>query len=176
MIVLIQDVVIKDRVRTDIGDLKPLMDSLRDHGQLNPITLSRENDLIAGHRRTLAAKQLGWKYIEAHIVDQSTEAEKLQLELEENVHRKDFSPEELLAGYRRLDRLLHPPLAKRIGLAIGHFFRRLIPWGHKSTRRPDGVVTEAPGAGVPGSARKESAPVADPRIMVTAQDADRYGV
>jgi ParB family chromosome partitioning protein len=139
MKVPIEDIVIKDRVRTDLGDLKPLMDSLQNHGQLNPITLSRENELIAGHRRTLAAKELGWKYIEAHIVDRSSEAEKLQLELEENVHRKDFSPEELLAGYRRLDKLLRPTISRRIGRAIGNFFKRLFPWGSKRRKQKQAV-------------------------------------
>jgi len=140
MKVSVQDIVIKDRVRTEIGDLKPLMESLQNHGQLNPVTLSRENELIAGHRRTLAARELGWKYIEAHIVDKTTEAEKLQIELEENVHRKDFSPEELLAGYRRLDKLLRPSITRRLGRAIGNFFKCLFPWGRKRNARA--VVAE----------------------------------
>ncbi len=126
MQVLLDDIIIKDRVRTDIGDLKPLMESMRKHGQLNPVTLSRENELIAGHRRTLAARELGWKFIDAHIVERATEVEKLQLELEENVHRKDFSPEELLAGYRRLDKLLHPSVGKRIRNAVRAFFGKLL--------------------------------------------------
>lgn len=137
MKVSVQDIIIKDRVRTDIGDLKPLMESLQNHGQLNPVTLTRENELIAGHRRTLAARELGWKYIEAHIVESSTEVEKLQLELEENVHRKDFSPEELLAGYRRLDRLLRPSIGRRFGRVIGGFFRAIFPWGRKRKAAKD---------------------------------------
>jgi len=139
MKVPVQDIIIHDRVRTDVGDLKPLMESLQNHGQLNPVTLTRENELIAGHRRTLAARELGWKYIEAHIVDKCSEAEKLQLELEENVHRKDFSPEELLAGYRRLEKLLRPSISTRIGRAIGGFFRIIFPWGRK---RKDAAAAE----------------------------------
>lgn len=134
MRVAIQDIIIKDRVRTDLGDLKPLMESLQNHGQLNPITLTRENELIAGHRRTLAARELGWQTIEANVVEKSSEADKLQLELEENVHRKDFSPEELLAGYRRLEKLLRPRMTTRIGRAISSFFRALLPWGRKKKK------------------------------------------
>ncbi len=144
MKVPVQDIIIKDRVRTDIGDLKPLMESLQNHGQLNPVTLTRENELIAGHRRTLAARELGWKYIEATIVDKSSAVEKLQLELEENVHRKDFSPEELLAGNRRLDKLLRPSIGRRLGRAIGGFFRKLYPWGRK--RKTKAVVAEGEGS------------------------------
>lgn len=176
MKVPIQDIIIKDRVRTDIGDLKPLIESLRDHGQLNPVTLSRENELIAGHRRTLAARELGWKYIEAMIVDKSSEAEKLQLELEENVHRKDFSPEELLAGYRRLDRLLHPPLATRIGQAIGGFFRRIFPWGQ---RKPKTTAAASEGTSpAAGSAPVAKGTTAAARIPFTVPENDNanYGV
>jgi ParB family transcriptional regulator, chromosome partitioning protein len=122
MQVLIEDIIIKDRVRTEIGDLKSLMESMRLHGQLNPVTITRENELVAGHRRTLAARELGWKFIEAHVIERSSEIEKLQIELEENVHRKDFSPEELLAGYRRLDKLLNPTIGHRIGCAVKSFF------------------------------------------------------
>ena len=140
MQVLIEDIVIKDRVRTEIGDLKPLMESMRLHGQLNPITLSGENELIAGHRRTLAARELGWKFVEAHIVERASEVEKLQLELEENVHRKDFSPEELLAGYRRLDKLLHPTIGRRIGTALKCFFGKIF------RRKPKNNTVPAPQA------------------------------
>ena len=138
MQVLLDEIIIKDRVRKEIGDLKPLMESMRKHGQLNPVTLSRENELIAGHRRTLAARELGWKFIEAHIVERATEVEKLQLELEENVHRKDFSPEELLAGYRRLDKLLHPTVGQRIGNVVRSIFDKLF------RRKQKPLPTEAP--------------------------------
>jgi len=180
MKVPIQDIIVKDRVRTELGNLKPLMESMRDHGQLNPVTLSRENELIAGHRRTLAARELGWKYIEVTIMDKSSEAEKLQLELEENVHRKDFSPEELLAGYRRLDRLLHPPLAIRIGRVIGGFLRRIFPWG-RSKPKTAAAASTAASAGAPpaaGSATGTRAPAAhaDSAFTVPENDNANYGV
>jgi len=143
MQVLLDEIIIKDRVRTDIGDLKPLMESMRKHGQLNPVTLSRENELIAGHRRTLAARELGWKFIEAHIVERATEVEKLQLELEENVHRKDFSPEELLAGYRRLDKLLHPSVGQRIGNVVRSLFGKLFRRKKKTLASQEPAETTA---------------------------------
>ena len=125
MKVSVQEIIIRERVRREIGNLEPLMKSMQEHGQLNPITITRENELIAGHRRLLSALELQWTYIDATIVDSSTEAEKLQLELEENVHRKDFSPEELLAGYRRLEQLLRPPVTRRIANFFGKIFGKL---------------------------------------------------
>ncbi|MFU8779950.1 MAG: ParB N-terminal domain-containing protein [Kiritimatiellia bacterium] len=142
MQVRIEDILIKDRVRTEIGNLKPLMESMRLHGQLNPVTITRENELIAGHRRTLAARELGWKFIDAHVVDRTSDVEKLQLELEENVHRKDFSPEELLAGYRRLDKLLHPTIGKRIGTALKSFFGKI--FRRKKKRSAEPAAPEVP--------------------------------
>ncbi|MBT3194700.1 MAG: ParB N-terminal domain-containing protein [Verrucomicrobia bacterium] len=134
MKVPVQDIVIRERVRKEIGDIAPLMASMQKHGQLNPITITRDNELIAGHRRLLSATELKWSYIDALIVDRESEVEKLQLELEENVHRKDFSPEELLAGYRRLEKLLKPPMTRRIANFFGHVFGKLFG-GRKRKRK-----------------------------------------
>ncbi len=125
MKVSVSEIIVKERVRQEIGDLSSLMKSMQDHGQLNSVTITRDNELIAGHRRTLSAQELGWTYIDATIVDSSSEADKLQLELEENVHRKDFSPEELLAGYRRLDKLLRPSVTRRVANFFGNIFGKL---------------------------------------------------
>lgn len=45
--------------------------------------------------------------------------------MEENFCRKDFNPEELLAGYKRLEELRHPKLSKRIGDALRKFTSKL---------------------------------------------------
>jgi len=143
MKISISEIIIKDRVRQEIGDLSSLMKSMQDHGQLNPVTITRNNELIAGHRRTLSAQELGWTYIDATIVDSSTEAEKLQLELEENVHRKDFSPEELLDGYRRLDKLLRPSATRRIANFFGNIFGKLF---RRKKRKKTQIPEETPPA------------------------------
>jgi ParB family chromosome partitioning protein len=135
MKVPLTDIVIRERVRQDIGDLTPLMESMQKHGQLNPINITRENELIAGHRRLLSAKELGWTYIDALIIDRDSQIEKLQLELEENVHRKDFSPEELLAGYRKLEKLLRPRLTRRVANFFGNLFGRI--FGRRKRRKQD---------------------------------------
>jgi ParB family chromosome partitioning protein len=125
MKVPITDIVIKERVRKEIGDIAPLMDSMQKHGQLNPISITRDNELVAGHRRLLSATELNWSYIDALIINYDSEIEKLQLELEENVHRKDFAPEELLAGYRRLEKLLRPSFPRRIATFFATLFNTL---------------------------------------------------
>ena len=147
MKIAIDEILISDRVRQDLGDVDALSASLARSGQLNPVTVSQRNELIAGHRRVMAAQKLGWQYVEAHVVDMADAADRLELELEENVYRKDFSPEELLEGYRRLDRLRRP----RVGARVGRFFKSafgfLFGW-MKPRRRADAKLEE-PGAMVP---------------------------
>ena len=140
MKIAVKEVIVKERVRHDIGDISSLMQSMRDHGQLNPITVDRANELIAGHRRLLAARELGWTYIDAKIVDKSSEADRLELELEENVHRKDFLPEELLAGYRKLEKLRRPRLTRRIGNFFRNFFSKLFRRKKKEAAVPENAT------------------------------------
>ena len=122
MLVKIDDIKIKKRVRQNLGDMDALKESLRMYGLLNPITLNENNELIAGERRLQAAKALGWTNINAVILSNITPAEQLELELEENNQRKEFTMEELLEGYRRLERLRNPSIFMRIFAALQQFF------------------------------------------------------
>ena len=56
MLINIEDIKIKKRVRKNLGDLEALKNSLRIYGLLNPITLNSKYELIAGERRLQAAK------------------------------------------------------------------------------------------------------------------------
>lgn len=123
MLVNIDDIKIKKRVRTDLGDLEPLKNSLRTYGLLNPVTISRDYELIAGERRLQAAKAIGWTNINAVIIDNRDEIEKLELEMEENNQRKEFTDAELLEGYKRLEKMRHPSIWVKIAAAFKRFFR-----------------------------------------------------
>ena len=116
MLVQISDIKIKKRVRKDLGNLDDLKDSLRTYGLLNPITINSKYQLIAGERRLQAAKAIGWTSINANVVDNLTEVDELEMEIEENNQRKEFTDEELLEGYKRLERLKHPGFFYRIYL------------------------------------------------------------
>ena len=118
-------VIIRKRVRKNLGDLSSLMESLRRHGLLNPIVINSRNELVAGHRRTEAARRLGWKTIEARIVDSDDEADLVEMEIEENTQRKNLTTDELAEAYIRLDRMRHPSFLARVWRAIATFFRRL---------------------------------------------------
>jgi len=114
MLIAIDSITSKQRLRKDLGDIEGLMESLRRHGQLTPIIVNRDNELIAGFRRLQAAKRLGWKSIEAVILDRPSEQQKLEIEIEENVQRQDLSAGELAEGLMRLQKLRQPGLLARI--------------------------------------------------------------
>lgn len=122
MLINIDEIKIKKRVRKDLGDLETLKDSLRRYGLLSPITINTKNELVAGQRRLESAKQLGWTTINANIVDAEDKIGQLEMELEENTQRLPFTDEELLAGYNALEKLKNPPLHKRIINGIKNFF------------------------------------------------------
>ena len=121
MKVNISDITISDRVRKEMGDLVPLMDSLEKHGLISPIVVSDEFQLVAGHRRLQAATKLGWKEVEVIVINNLSEEDLLEIELSENVYRKDFSPLELLEGYSRFEKLKTPTLWQK----ICRFFKKL---------------------------------------------------
>ena len=87
MLVQIKDIKIKKRVRKDLGNLENLKDSMKIYGLMNPITLNSRYELIAGERRLQSAIQLGWTSINANIIDNLSEVEQLEMEIEENNQR-----------------------------------------------------------------------------------------
>ena len=127
MFVKIDDIKIKKRVRRDLGDLEALKESLRLYGLLNPITLNSKYELIAGERRLEAAKSLGWERINAIVLDNNVDKiRQLEIELEDNNQRKEFTDEELLDGYKRLQKLKNPSIFIRILSFIANLFVAII--------------------------------------------------
>ncbi len=90
----LEKILIKDRIREDIGDIGPLKESMHKYGLLNPITVNRDHELVAGFRRLMAAKSLGWHEIECNVLDVKSKLDLLLVEAAENNTRKDFTPEE----------------------------------------------------------------------------------
>lgn len=94
--------------REDLGDLEGLMESMGSTGQQTPIGVLSEGHysytLVYGFRRLAAAKALGWESITARVYSFLNETAQLELNLQENVARKDLSPiEEARALKRVLD-------------------------------------------------------------------------
>lgn len=121
MKVSISDITVNNRVRKEMGDLTPLMDSLNKHGLISPIVVTEEFVLVAGHRRLQAAEKLGWSEVEVVVTNKVKEEDLLEIELSENVYRKDFSPLELLDGYSKFQELKKPTFWQK----IKRFFRKI---------------------------------------------------
>ena len=122
----VADIVLNYRVRKNLGDINALTDSMKRYGLLNPITVTKEGELIAGHRRLESAKRLGWQYIDVVVLENQSAVDKLELEIEENVQRKALSPVELADAYKRLEKLRNPGLLKRLFDWIRSLVRRLL--------------------------------------------------
>jgi ParB family chromosome partitioning protein len=125
MQVPIEDIIVKKRIRKDMGNIPALAESMRRLGQISPISITKTNHLVAGARRLEAAKLLGWRTINAIIVDLPNETIKLEYEIEENMFRQDFSAEEIEAANQKLDRLRNPGFFRRIWNTIINFFKWL---------------------------------------------------
>lgn len=68
--------------------------SIKKHGLLHPITIRTKNhsfEIVAGNRRYLACKKLGWRKIPTHITELD-DKEAFEIFLIENIHRKQLSP------------------------------------------------------------------------------------
>jgi len=85
------------RIRTELGEVEKLLASFERYGQLQPIVVNRNMELIAGGRR-LAACILGNRKALIAFNDTIDPLRMRELELEENLQRKALTPaEELLA-------------------------------------------------------------------------------
>ena len=84
--------------------LDELVNSIREHGVLQPITVRSKGDhfeIIAGERRFRACQKAGLSTIPA-IVKTVSDVEAYELALIENLQRENLNPIEEARGYRRL--------------------------------------------------------------------------
>ena len=85
---------IETRFRQDLGDLKPLIESIKRHGLLHPIVLSEDNQLICGRRRLAVYMQLKIPEIEVTYTSSPNLREAEADENNETI-RKSFTVEEI---------------------------------------------------------------------------------
>jgi ParB family chromosome partitioning protein len=109
------------RRQVDEAALEELAASIREHGVVQPIVVSRAGEdryrLVAGERRWRACRLLGWEAIPAIVRDLS-ERESMEMALVENLQREDLNPLEEAAAYRVLQDefgLTQEEIARRVG-------------------------------------------------------------
>ena len=112
------------RTAFDPDSLSELAESIRAHGIIQPLIVSRKSEgdgapyqLITGERRLLAARQAGLAKVPAIVKEASPQA-LLELALVENLQREDLGPLEEAAAFRRLAEefsLTQEAVATRVG-------------------------------------------------------------
>ena len=80
-----------ERFRKDLGDLATLIASITEKGIEVPLIVSQDFTLLAGGRRLAAAKQIGLRDIPCVIRKTNDELDLREVELLENVMRKDMT-------------------------------------------------------------------------------------
>jgi ParB/RepB/Spo0J family partition protein len=109
----IADIIIKDRQRSELGDVKDLADSIQKNGLIQPVVVNKDRRLIAGGRRIEAAKLLGWVNIPVAYLETLSDGQIQVLELEENIRRKDLEWHEKCKAIARY----HSTLAREATLS-----------------------------------------------------------
>jgi ParB family chromosome partitioning protein len=110
------------RTHFDPQDLAELEASIRTHGVLQPLVVTRgpvseQYVLVAGERRWLAARRAGLETVPA-ILREAGEQDLVELALVENVQRADLEPLEAAEAFRQLVEefhLSHEEVASRVG-------------------------------------------------------------
>jgi len=109
------------RTKVDEEKLLELSASIREKGIIQPVVVRQvgeEFELVAGERRLLAAKRLGWEEIPAVIAGKLSKEDMLELSLIENLQREDLNPIDTAKGYKRLleeCQLTQADVAQKIG-------------------------------------------------------------
>ena len=138
------------RTVMDEAALAELADSIRDHGILQPVVVTRSGagyTLVAGERRWRASKLAGLGTIPA-VVKEITPNQLLEVALVENIQREDLGPLEEAAAYKQLIEelgLTQEEAARRVGKsrsAVANSLRllNLLPEANEALER--GLITE----------------------------------
>lgn len=104
----------------DDEKLEELATSIKEYGVIEPIIVKRSikgYEIVAGERRTLAARKAGLEKIPAIIRD-FTDEEMLEIAILENIQREDLNIIEEAEAYKKMLETLHlthDELSKKIG-------------------------------------------------------------
>lgn len=99
------------RTQTDVDTLKS---SIENVGLINPLTINKDNELLAGARRYQALKELGMTDIPVHVVDRKSLEQEL-ISIDENLVRKPLDKlefEKCLNRGREIFEELNPTATK----------------------------------------------------------------
>lgn len=87
----VSDIIVGERFRVDFGDIEELKESIRSKGIIQPLSVDSNMNLLAGGRRFRASSELGLPTVPVIVREIEDEIDAREIELMENVHRKDFN-------------------------------------------------------------------------------------
>jgi ParB family transcriptional regulator, chromosome partitioning protein len=139
------------RTQFDEEALRELADSIREHGLIQPLIVTRAGEdhyaLIAGERRWRAAQLAGLETVPIVIKDVAPQ-QMLEMALVENVQRSDLNALEEALAYKHLSEefgLTQDQIAQRVGksrVAVSNTMRLLKLPDPIKARLADGLITE----------------------------------
>lgn len=118
------------RVKFDDDALNELAESIKEHGIFQPILVKKSikgYDIIAGERRTRAAKLAGLEKVPV-IIREVTDEEMMQVALLENLQRENLTAIEEAMAYKNIIDLMHitqDDLAQKLGKSRSHITNML---------------------------------------------------
>jgi ParB family chromosome partitioning protein len=111
------------RIDVDPDKLVELADSIREHGVMQPLIVTKKSDneyeLIAGERRWRASKLAGMEYVPV-VVKEASPQQMLELAVVENIQRADLNALEEALAFEQLTKLFnltHEEIAQKVGLS-----------------------------------------------------------
>ncbi|MBN2160078.1 MAG: ParB N-terminal domain-containing protein [Spirochaetes bacterium] len=136
MKVRIEEIKIKKRIRKEIGDISDLMESISKFGLMNPVTVTEDMELVAGFRRLQACKALGMEEIECRMVPTGSRIDRLLMEADENLARKELTFNEV-QHYEEERQYLLAGGFEKVRLWLLRLFRTIVDWVKKFILRRD---------------------------------------
>ena len=100
----VTEIIVSNRGRVEMGKIGELCESIQKFGLLSPIIIDNNLNLHCGERRLRAFQQLKLEYIPCRFLNDLTETEKLEVELDENIRRKQLTWQEELLLMEKLTR------------------------------------------------------------------------
>lgn len=135
----IDQIVVGERYRKDLGDLEPLKASITELGLLHPVVIDGERRLLVGGRRLEACKQLGMLTIPAVTAASLSDLrQRVIAEKDENVCREPFKPSEWSAIGKRVEEFQKPiaDKAKAEGVKEGGKKRHSSTGNSRQAKKP----------------------------------------
>jgi ParB family transcriptional regulator, chromosome partitioning protein len=118
-------------IRHKVSDTAELAKSIEQKGLLQPIlvrTMDGYFEVVAGNRRYLACKSLGWKKISCHIIELD-DKEAFEVSIVENIQRKTLSPLDEATAFKAYVTDFGwggvTELASRVGKSLSYITKRI---------------------------------------------------